>query len=579
MKTRNSCGVVAIFSLATLAACSRATTSTAGAIPYLQKQGTAAHMVVDGKPFLILAGELHNSTTSSLDFVKPEWSQLAAMHLNTVLAPVYWEFVEPKEGQFDFTLVDGQIQAAQSNNLRLAFLWFGSWKNGTSSYVPVWVKTAPDRFPRVQNKDGRSLELLSPMSAANRDADSRAFAALMRHIKAVDSQHRVILIQVENEVGIVGDSRDRSEAANKAFAEAVPKEVLDYMTSHKETLYPQFRQAWEAAGAKTSGTWEEVFGKAPYTDEMFTAWNYARFVGAVAAAGKAEYPIPMYVNVWCSFWGKSPGTNWNSGGPNPQVEDLWKLGAPAIDVRSPDMGGTLDIRDVVNWYHTPGNPLFIPEASGSAGNNNVFYAVGQHDAMGFSPFGIDSLLFTLEPDGTRRAPADLPLARSYAIIEQLAPLILENQGQGKMAGVLVIADDPPQKIPLGNYVLEVSYTRPRRPPAPPPAKPAAGAPAVPASAPAPSRLPDRAGALFIAVGPDEYIVAGSGPVDVAFSPNTPGDPIAGIVSIDEGTFVEGRWVPGRRLNGDENGQGRYVRLRGGVLPNGSIQRVKLYRYR
>jgi len=537
-------------------------------------------MMVDGKPFLMLGGELHNSTTSSLDFVKPEWSQLAAMNLNTVLAPVYWEFVEPKEGQFDFTLVDGQIQEAQSNNLRLVFLWFGSWKNGTSSYVPVWVKTAQDRFPRVQDKDGKSIELLSPMSAANRDADSRAFAALLRHIKQVDSQHRVIMFQVENEVGIVGDSRDRSEAANKAFAEPVPKEVLDYMTSHKDSLYPQFRQAWEAAGAKTSGTWEEVFGKSLYTEEMFSAWNYARYVGAVAAAGKAEYPLPMYVNAWCSFWGKAPGTNWNSGAPNPQVEDLWKLGAPAIDVRSPDMGGTLDIRDVVNWYHTPGNPLFIPEASGTAGNNNVFFAVGQHQAMGFSPFGIDSLLSTPQPGGpagAKMAPADLPLAHSYALIEQLAPLILENQGKGTMAGALVVAGDPPQKITLGNYVLDVSYTRPRRPPPPPPAaKPAPGAPAAPA--PTPERQAERAGALFIALGPDEYLVAGSGPVDVAFSPNTPGDPIAGIVSIDEGTYVEGRWVPGRRLNGDENGQGRYVRLRGGTLPNGNVQRVKLYRY-
>ena len=585
MEVRSFYGVVAMFSLVALAACSRSATSSATAIPHLQKQGTAAHMIVDGKPFLMLGGELHNSTTSSLDFAKTEWAQLAAMHLNTVLAPVYWELLEPKEGQFDFALVDGQIQAAQSNHLRLVFLWFGSWKNGMSSYVPVWVKTAQDRFPRAQDKDGKSVELLSTLSAANRDADSRAFAVLMRHIKEVDTTHRVIMIQVENEVGFVGDSRDRSEAANKAFAGPAPKELLDYLTSHKETLYPEFRKAWEAAGAKTSGTWEEVFGKAPYTDEIFTAWHYARYLDGVAAAGKAEYPLPMYVNAWCSFWGRSPGTSWNSGGPNPQVEDLWKLGAPAIDFRSPDMGGTLDIRSVVDWYHTPGLPLFIPEASGAAGAHNVFYAVGQHDAMGFSPFGIDGLLATLEPgvstapSGTRRAPADLPRARSYAIVAQLAPLILENQGKGKMAGVIVIADDPPQKIPLGNYVLEVSYTRGRRPPKPPAAKPAAGAPAVPAPTPPPTRPQERAGALFIAVGPDEYIVAGSGTVDVKFSPNTPGDPIAGIVSIDEGAFVEGRWVPGRRLNGDESDSNKALRLVGGTLPNGSIQRVKLYRYR
>jgi len=91
-----------------------------------------------------------------------------------------------------------------------------------------------------------------------------------------------------------------------------------------------------------------------------------------------------------------PGT-YPSGCPEPHVGDLWKVGAPAIDFRSPDMGGTADIRDTVNWYHTPGNPLFIPEAFHRMGAQNVFYAVGQHDAMGFSPFGIDSLIFTLEP--------------------------------------------------------------------------------------------------------------------------------------------------------------------------------------
>jgi hypothetical protein len=205
--------------------------------------------------------------------------------------------------------------------------------------------------------------------------------------------------------------------------------------------------------------------------------------------------------------------------------------------------------------------------------------------MGFTPFAIDSLGLSPASE-TRTEPADLPLARSYAIVTQFAPLILENQGKGKMAGVVVSADDPSQKIPLGDYVLEVSYARMRRPPTPAPAKPAAGAPAVPAPTPAPpppfpgaSQLPDRGGALFISVGPDEYIAAGSGPVSVTFSPNTPGAPIAGILSIDEGTFVNGRWVPGRRLNGDENGQGKSLRLGGGMSRNGGIQRVKLYRYR
>jgi hypothetical protein len=528
--------------------------------------------------------------------MKPVWPKLVALHLNTVLAAVQWELLEPKPGQFDFTLVDAQLRAAETHNLRLAFLWFGSWKNGASSYPPLWVKGDVDRFPRAQRNDGKNTDTLSVFSPANLTADSHAFAALMRHIKQVDLTHRVIMIQVENEVGLLGDSRDRSEAANRAFAEPVPKELLDHMTSHKDALYPEFRKAWEAAGARTSGTWEQVFGKAPYTDEIFMAWNYARYVGGVAAAGKAEYPVPMFVNTWCSMGDRPPGT-YPSGGPLPHVADPWKVGAPAIDFRSPDLHST-NFSEWVDWYHpTPDFPLFIPEAFHATGHYNIFYVMGQHDGIGFSPFAIDELFFTLEPgimeelerrfspnlvDGliftgpsrTRLALPDLPLARSYDIIRQLTPLILDSQGKGKMAGVVAIADEPPQKIALGNYVLTVSYARSGRDPMPVPK----GATAAPAPPPAPTRLADRAGALFIAVGPDEYIAASSGPVNIRFSAGTPGLPITGIASIEEGTFVDGRWIPGRRLNGDESGSDTAVRLGGGVIPNGRIQRIKLYRY-
>jgi hypothetical protein len=556
---------IAILAFAALSAFAQNNT---GAIPHLQKQGTATQLIVDGKPFLMLAGELRNSSSSSPDFLKPIWPRLAAMHLNTVLSAVQWELLEPQEGHFDFAFVDSQIQGAHSHNLRLVFLWFGSWKNGVSSYIPAWVKIDQVRFPRVQDKDGHGIETLSTLSPANRDADARAFAALMRHVKQVDTFHTVVMIQVENEVGVLGDSRDRCEAANKAFAAPVPKELLDYIVAHKATLHPQLRKAWEAAGSKTSGAWEQVFGQAPYTDELFMAWNYSTYMNRVAAAGKAEYPLPMYVNTWCSMPApdRPPGT-YPSGGPEPQVQNIWKLGAPAIDIRSPDLYSP-NFPEWVEWYresYAPDDPLFIPETDGVTGAYHVFYALGQHDAMGFTPFAIDE--FGLAPPSPAPTePADLPIARSYATLTQLAPVILANQGQGKMAGVVVVAGAPPQKIALGNYVLEVGYPPNRMPPAPGSTPPA----------PVP---PAHSGALFIALGPDEYLAAGSGPVEVTFSPSTPGPPIAGILSIDEGTYVDGRWVPGRRLNGDENGQGKFLRIGGGNSRNGSIQRVKLYRYR
>jgi hypothetical protein len=232
----------------------------------------------------------------------------------------------------------------------------------------------------------------------------------------------------------------------------------------------------------------------------------------------------------------------------------------------------------INWYqesYAAENPLFIPETDGNTGTYHVFYVVGQHDGMGFSPFAIDE--YSLARPGVKSVPPeDLPLARSYATLAQLAPVILENQGKGKMAGVVVGAGEEPQRIALGNYVLEVNY--PRRFNAPATAAVAAPPPAFAMVSLEATELPERAGALFIAMGPDEYLVAGSGPVEVGFSPNTPGDPRAGILSIEEGTYAEGRWVPGRRLNGDENGGGKNLRLGGDSSRNGPIQRIKLYRY-
>jgi beta-galactosidase GanA len=325
---------------------------------------------VDGKPFLALAGELANNSATSLEYMKPVWAKLVEAKLNAVLAGVSWAQIEPEEGKFDFSVPDGVIRDARSHNLRLVLLWFASWKNGLSSYPPTWVKRDFERFPRAALVGGEtpwpvltisntvprakivgsmSLELLSPFSDPNRDADARAFAALMRHVKEIDSQqHTVIMIQVENEVGMQGDSRDRSAAANTAYARPVPQELMDYLRQHKDSLMPEFRRVWEAAGFKTSGTWEEVFGKNTATDEIFMAWSYARYVGRVAEAGKAEYPLPMYVNAALPRTSSiadeaakkqesaKTGGYFAMGGPMADVMDIWRAGAPRIDILSPD---------------------------------------------------------------------------------------------------------------------------------------------------------------------------------------------------------------------------------------------------
>lgn len=519
-------------------------------VPHLRQQGTATQLVVDGKPFLIRGGELGNSTSSSLDYIRPLWPKLVSLNLNTLLVPVYWELIEPTEGKFDFSLVDGLIEEARRNQLRLVPLWFASWKNSMSCYAPAWVKTDQRRFPRSQDGAGRGMEILSPFSKENADADARAFAAFMRHLRQVDERnHTVIMVQVENEIGMIPDSRDRSAMAESLFKQSVPTELMGYLEKRKETLIPEFRASWAAAGFKTRGAWEEVFGRGPKTDEIFMAWHFARYVNRVAQLGAAEYRLPMFVNAALIRPGYQPG-QYPSAGPLPHLMDVWRAGAPQIDFLSPD----IYFPNFAEWarkYQQSGNPLFVPEAAPNPWSAvNAFYAIGQHDAIGFCPFAIESV-----EDPTRGL-----LAGSYEVLKQLAPIILEHQGKSAMVGLLPESAEQrvPQKVRLGGYTLGVTYER------------------LPSSTAAGTQTSEAvSGGLAISVAAGEFILAGTGLI-VTFETETPADAITGILSAQEGKYVNGQWTPGRWLNGDQTHQGRHVRLAPGKF---DIQRVKLYQYR
>jgi hypothetical protein len=521
-------------------------------IPHLEKRGTATQLIVDGKPYLVLGAELNNSSGSSLEYMRPLWPKIAATNLNTVLATVSWELMEPEEGKFDFSLVDGLIQGARQSNLRLIMIWFGSWKNGKSTYQPAWIKTNQQRFPLIQDEKGKGLPTLSTLSDTTRDADARAFAALMKHIREVDGDaHTVVMMQVENEVGVLGPSRDHSPIANKAFAGPVPREFMDYLQKNKDTLIPELRKRWEAAGFKTSGSWEEVFGAGKETDELFMAWNYARYIGRVAAAGKAEYPLPMFVNAWLRQGKDKPGEDipggYPSGGPLPQVFDAWRAGGPAIDILSPDVH-VPNYDDWCNWYKQAGNPLFIPESRGDArGVAHAMATAGKYDGIGYSPFGIDRLV---SPDGE--------LGRGYQVLAQVAPLILERQGLGKMTAVLVDKETPRSKVRLGDYTIEARFAARSQDPNAPVAAPV-----------------DRVAGLFIQLGPDDFVIVGRS-MNVYFESATDQTQSVGLAASDEGQYVDGRWIPGRRLNGDETPDWRALWFPGDRY---SIQKIKLYRYR
>jgi len=382
---------------------------------------------------------------------------------------------------------------------------------------------------------------------------------------------------VENEVGVLGDVRDRSAAANEAFAKPVPRELLDYLSKPRQPLLPEFKGVWDAAGAKTSGTWEEVFGKGARAEEIFMAWNYARYLDAVAEAGKKEYDIPMFVNAWIvQPEDKGPG-DYPSGGPQDHVHDIWRAGAPHIDLLCPDIY-LPDFTGIVARYGRSGNTIFVPEsASDTRGAANAFYAIGQQRAIGYSPFGIDNVarLMGFGPDGAQptgsQPPPDLeamPFSVAYKTLGQLAPSILEHQAKGTIAAASLNRQNPDQQIQLGGYTLNVGLTRNRR---------------------TPGVVPDVTGyGIFMATGPDEFLVAGNN-LQITFTPNTPGPPIAGIARQENGHFENGKWVVTRYLAGDDSvlrydiaavadmGQsGSGVRL---SAPDRGIQRVKLYRYR
>ena len=573
MTIRNISYCVFVCSLGLLAV--RANAQPDPGIPHFAKQGTATQLLVDGKPFVVVTGETEEETSTSFENMRPLWPIFNQMNLNTLLPVVYWGLFEPEEGKYDFTLVDALIQECRSHNLHAGLVWFASWKNGLSLYAPDWVQRDYKRFPRVQTKAGVSTEIFSSIEGygdATRDADARAFAALLRHVKEVDGrQHTVILLQVENEVGISGDSRDRSPAANKAFEGPVPKALMDYLQKHKDTLIPEFRQVWEAAGFKTSGAWEEVFGKNAATDEIFEAWQYAQYVGRVAAAGKAEYPLPMYVNAalhrsatLAEVAGKpATGGGFAFGGPMADVLDVWRAAAPAVDMLSPDAYGAKDFASWCGKYSRSGNPLFIAESSGGgAGATRLLYALGQN-AVGLSIYGVE---FT----PTRQDPTR-EFDRVARTLSQIMPMIVDHQGRGTMTSVLLTDAAQVEKVQLGDYTMSVAFGNDRRPGG---------------STPAPPANNRTAGALFIMSAPDEMYVVASNAVEVAvrLTPNTPGPPLVGVSMVEEGSFVDGRWVRGRSFVDHKTSFSDAPLLLPGAFhridahSEHGILRVKLYRY-
>jgi hypothetical protein len=518
-------------------------------LPAVRIENGASQLLVHGKPFLALGGELGNSsagTAAEADTVLPH---LAKMHFNTLLMPVAWDEVEPTEGQFDFSIPDHWIDVARDQHMHLVFLWFGSWKNAFSEYAPAWVLADSKRFPRAIAVDGHPLEILSTLGQQTVAADAKAYAALMAHLRQKDaSDQTVLFIQVENEVGYLSPGgRDRSPEADRLFNEPVPAQLVSYLSSHRETLSPELAAHFHpgAGSRSSSGSWLQVFGDA--ADEVFMAWHYGLFVEQVVKAGKAAYPLPMYMNAQLPAPFETAG-DYPSGGPHPLYLAAYRAAAPTIDFYAPDIYWP-DFARWVNLYQSAGYPVFVPEARPDVAPWNALFTIGEARGFGFSPFGVDTL--DDSASGSGRA-----ISEAYATLSELSDSILTAQQAGKIRALVLNEHDfrPSQTVTLGGYRFRAMLAR---------------------TWPARELAATTGGMMVIETAPNQFLIAGSG-LSVEFSRNPDTDrQIAGIAGIEQLTWADGKWATARVLNGDQSDQGRRLLMDGKEF---HVYRVNLYAY-
>ncbi len=549
------------------------------------RDDSTARIIANDKPMLMIGGELGNSSASTPEDVQRTFAHLHQMGLNTVLAPVSWELIEPEEGIFDMSSLDVILTEARRNDLKVVLLWFGAWKNSMSCYAPEWFKRDTKRFPRAHTLEGKPVEEASSLSMNVLEADKRAFCRIMQHLRDHDAaEQTVIMVQVENEIGMIDVPRDYSADATKLYKSDVPQQLTDYLKKNQKTLHPYLQNKLSHSlprEGRGGVSWPQLFGDDIYTEEIFQTWTYATYVEQIARAGREVYNLPMYVNVALNSRDRKPG-QYPSGGPLAHLIDLWHCGAPSIDV----LGIDIYDKGIKSWlakYHLPNNPLFIPEIRlEDKDAMYALYAFGHHDAMGFCPFSIEDYPLRAAIKGNDMRGMDLskddqlnafttggsalsPLVASYQLLRQAEPLILERQGTDDMDAVLLDNEQREAEIitPDGiRLTIRHSYSLGWEPGA------------------KDAEWPEAA-CIVLRLGKEDYLVVGSGVVvtytDAKADTNwKPGDTRIGLAKCESVTLTDGQMHVRRHLNGDQTHQGRHVRIPVGEF---DIQHFRLYRYK
>jgi len=494
------------------------------AIPKLISQDGRHALIIQGEPFFILGVQAHNS--SAWPAMLPRlWEAVEEMHANTLEIPVYWEQVEARPGIFDFSLVDTLLIQARKHNVNLVLLWFATWKNGSNHYMPEWMKKDAAKYPNIKSAEGKPIDSPSPNAEATMEADKKAFAMLMRHLKKSDPEHTVIMVQVENEPGAWGSVRDYSPNVQKLFEGPVPAEMLK----------PEMLKALNVP-VVSGGSWQKVFGDR--ADEYFHAWSVARFIGQVAAAGKSEYALPMYANAALRNPLTNPtANNYESGGPTDNVIPIWKTAAPALDILSPDiyLSGTDTIMKVIDLYARPDNALFVPELGWNPDKVKYLYEVIARGGIGFSPFGVDD-----NGEGytqTKMTDHLAPFSKEYVVFSPMMREIAKWGYEGKIKAAVEREDHADQTIDLGNWQAIISFGSGER------------------------KVSDKINPhadgklMIVQLDEDKFVIIGTG-CRISFHPAGKNSGRAWQYGkVEEGIYDHGSFKPLRILNGDETDWG------------------------